>query len=610
MSASNSGYSTEPSLAERLDSWKEIAVYLKRDVRTVQRWEKTEGLPVHRHVHEKLGTVYAYKSEIDLWRQQRDFADEQECEAEHADAADSNHRSDAPGVPRPNSTTRIWVALTVAVVLLLAGLGVYRWRTGTTRLSTTRGLATIAVLPFENLSGDPSQEYFSDGITEELIVQLGRLRARDLQAIAVGSAMSYRNTRKPVASIARELAAGYVVQGSVRRSGEHVRVSAHLIRVSDDAHLWDESYDRDLRDVLALQTEVAEAIASAISVNLAPRRAAPARRVNPEAYEAYLKGRFFWAKRMPEELNRAVAQFKEAIRIDPNYAPAYVGLADCYALLGSAEMGALPPRVAMPIAEEAVNKALQLDDQLGEAHASLAHIKLVYEWDWAGAESEFRRAIDLNPAYATAHQWYALYLNAAGHTGDALAQLEEARKLDPLSPAVRTALAEAYYFARQYDSAAMESRKALELDPNFVLGLLNLGRALAMQGKYDAAIEAFAKGRTLSGNGPAMSMFLADAYAMKGDRKHAAAMLDYLLKLRDSGPQAVYVPALYVAAVYIALGDRNRAVEFLDKAREERCEYLIYLDREPMADSLRSDVRFERILHEDGLHPGRSVGPQ
>lgn len=589
---------------DQLESWKEIAAYLGRDVRTVQRWEKSEGLPVHRHLHEKQGSVYAFRGEIDGWRAGRDVA----ALRDPAEEPDGTATADLPPPPEETSPAsalpaRHFPVLPIAGLLLVAAGTLAVWLLLRTRhAAQPHGPAMMAVLPFDNLSGDPAQEYFSDGMTEELIVHIGRLHAEGLDAIAVGSTMAFKRTTKPVAEIARELGASYVVQGAVRRSGDRVRVSAHLIRAADDAHLWDESYDRDVRDVLALQSEVAEAIARGISVNLG-QAAHPARSVNPLAYEAYLKGRNFWNKRTPEDLKRAIAEFQHATEIDPNYAPAYVGLADSYELLGSAEMGALPPHKAMPLARQAATRALDLDPQLAEAHASLAHIKLIYDWDFGGAEREFQRAIALNPAYATAHQWYALLLNAQGRTAAALGELKRAQELDPLSPAVRSAVAEAYYFARQYDRAEVEARRALELDGNFVLGLLNLGRAQEQQGRLDDAIATFERARTLTGEGPAMSMFVAHARAAQGDTRAAREILAYLLRLRHDN--TVYVPPLYIASLYTALDDREHAFSQLQLALEERCEYLIYLDRDPMADRIRTDPRFGHLLQQASLPAAR-----
>jgi TolB-like protein/Tfp pilus assembly protein PilF len=583
-----------------LDSWKEIAVCLGRDVRTVQRWEKSEGLPVRRHVHEKQGTVYAYKHEIDEWRKRRQRVglpfENEEVPAETSPATVETDM-DAGAMHASKRSFLRWPAPLLIGVLAL-GMYYFSHR----NVSVEQGHpVTIAVLPFGNLSADPSQEYFSDGITEELIVQLGKLQAAGMHPIAVGSSSNYKNSTQPLPKIAAALGAEYVVQGSVRRSGDRVRVSAHLIHARDGRHIWDESYDREMKDVLALQSDVAEAIAQGLSGKLVPRRSSPARAVNPDAYEAYLRGRFFWNKRSPQELFHAMEEFHKAIQIDPSYAPAYVGLADCYTLLGSAQMGVLPPTDAMPKAKSLAEKALALDPELAEAHASLAHVILVFDRDGDKAEDEFLRAIQLNPGYATAHQWYALDLNAVGRPADALIQLEQSQRLDPLSPAIHTALSEAHYFNRQYEPSIEEARKALEINSEFTLGYLNLGRSLEQLGRHDEAIAAYEKGRELSAKGPAMTTMVARVYAFKGDKNKSRELLGDLLKLPNSGPHSMYVPSLYIATIYNALGENDTALTYLKKALAEGCEYLIYLDRDPMADSIRQDSRFQPVLREARL---------
>ncbi len=585
----------------RLESWKEIAAYLGRDVRTVQRWEKKEGLPVRRLQHDKLGTVYAYKSEIDEWREQRTSLPEEAAGNEangHTDA--SAAESVETHVPAFRSARRTWLRVGAAVCLALVAVAAWIVRQVQMRPTTPPGRISIAVLPFTNLSGDPQQDYFTDGMTEELITQLGTLHGDRLHVIALASSMTYKHSDKTPRQIARELKVDYVLNGTVRRDGNRVRIAAHLVHASSDAALWNESYDRDLRDILGLQSEVADAIARSISLRLdtQTRRSRP---VNPESYEGYLKGRFFWNKRTAEDLYRAIREFEAATQKDPEYAPAYVGLADCYALLGSAEMGALAPNAAMPKAKAAAAKALSLDAGLAEAHAAMAYVNLVYDWDWAAAEAEFKRAIALNPAYATAHQWYALYFNALGRTPEAIAELTTAQELDPRSPAIRSALSEAYYLGRQYDRAAAESKEALQLDPRFVLGYLTLARTYLYAGKPDEALAVFDQAKAVSAMTPAMSMFEADAWARKGDNGPALKMVSALMTARNTG----YVPALYIAGLYTSMGDRAQAFHWLDQAFQERCEYLIYLNHDPMADTLRPDEHFRLLIEKLALPPGK-----
>lgn len=554
----------------RLESWKEIATHLGRDVRTVQRWEKGEGLPVHRHQHDKLGSVFAFQAELDAWREGRAGA-----------GAGGRDGEPAPG--------RRWRPWALGVALLLAAGGAWMLLP---RRVPTRGEASVAVLPFTNLSGDASEDYFSDGITEELITQLGRLQGPDSRILALGSSLSYRRTRKPPRQVAAELGVAYLMEGSVRRAGNRVRIAVHLVRGRDETHVWDQSYDCETGDILSLQSEVAGAIAATLAERIGPPPGTGPRKTRPEALEAYLKGRFYWNKRTPGDLLRALASLRQAAALDEAYAPAWVGIADCYALLGSAEMGAMAPNEAMPLARRAVDRALALDPGLAEAHASLAHLKLVYDWDWPGAERSFRQALLLNPASVIAHQWFALYYNVLGRTDEALAEVRKAERLDPLSPTVKTALAETWYFARRFPEAEAASRAALELDPGFLLGWVNLGRALEQEGRLDEARAGLERAWLASGKAPGLTMLLGHVYARKGDRAMARAMLRALRQPPGNG----YVPAIYLAAVHGGLGEREAAMTWLRKAMEERCEYLIYLARDPMADAYRREIGFDPRL--------------
>lgn len=570
---------------DRLESWKEIAVFLRRDIRTVQRWEKTEAMPVHRHVHDKLGSVYAFKSELTEWQRHRAAEPDTGVAGDDAVPIEPVPPLESPAQGKPRF--RSWYLLAGAALLAAIVAAVVLLRpTGES------GSAKILVLPFANLSGDPAQEYFSDGMTEELITSLGR-QSDAMRVTSLGSSLALKGSTKTPRQLGKDLKVDYVVTGSVRRSGEHVRVSVHLMRTRDEAHVWDDNYDREITDILGLQSDVAAAITEGIRFRLRPRRAAP--RVNAAAYEAYLKGRFFWNKRSPESTQEAITYFQQSIAADANYAPAYVGLADSYLLLGSAQMGALPPRVAMPQAKTAITRALQIDPDLAEAHASLGHVKLIFDWDVAGAQSEFERAIALNPGYATAHQWYALYFNATGRPQDALQQLKVAEELDPLSAVVKVAISDSHYFARQYGASEKAAREALDLNPDYILAWLLLGRAQEQQRNYSGAATAYENGLRLSHNAPAIAAFYAHDHAASGDRAAALKVVHALEEeaAKSNGP---YVSPLYIATVYTGLGDLDRAFQYLNKAAEERCEYLVYLQHEPMADPLRNDPRFEELL--------------
>jgi TolB-like protein len=742
--------------SNRLNSWKEIAVYLSRDVRTVQRWEKREELPVHRHLHEKAGSVYAFKSEIDRWWSNRRPALESEPDPEPVpgEVLDEYEEIEFDAGRRPSVVTDGWyrfkrkiyiAALTLAVVAV--AIIATRW------FLVTKKQVAIMVVPFSNLNVDP---YFSAGMTEELMRQLGEMDPKRIRVIALPLAALDKLPKDPE-NVARDLKPDYILRGSVQRASERVRITAQLIRVDDHTQVFDESYEGELQDALKVQAEVAQTIAARINLTVSPTLRSEAQPVNPAAHDAYLQGMYAMEPRTPTSIYSALSHFEQAITIEPEYAEAYAGIADCYTLLGSVETGALPPRDAMPRAKRAALKALELNPNLAQTHASLAHIALVFDWNLENAHREFQKAVELNPSYALAHQWYGLYWNAIGDTEHAVAEIRQAQELDPLSPATRTAMAEAYYFGHDYPKAIEESKAALEVNPNFILGYLNLGRALEQSGQLPEAVEAFEHGRELSHHGPGMTMFLSHALALQRKRDRAnelyaglerfaatgARGIDNLpingrnyinFRLTGSGPgpsigaaptsgvnfggqragrgmvnvdgvdakdhgavaigklrlsllgpdhkpvlgarveftglngsdgvaftdahgelhtNAIevgkyhfkieapglatgfvdfqvtpenpvdltmvlkpgpspeflirpdstghYVPALYLAAVQGGLGNKDEAFRLLEKAYDERCEYLIYMDREPMADFLRSDPRFEPFLKKIGL---------
>jgi TolB-like protein/Tfp pilus assembly protein PilF len=453
----------------------------------------------------------------------------------------------------------------------------------------------LVVLPLHNLSDDPQQEYFSDGLTEELIAQIGRIGPSQLGVIARASAMKYKLSRKGIGQIAKELGVNYLLEGSVRRDGDRVRISVALIRASEQTSLWTEAYDRDLRDVLKLQVDVAETVAKEIAVKVSDGerdRLARTSPVDPQAYSAYLRGRYFWNRRTPDSLKKAVHCFEEAIARDPGYAPAHAGLADCYALLSSIHVGSIVPTDGMPKAISAANRALQIDPMLADAQASLGQARLWYEWNWPAAEQCFKRALELNPAYAPARQWYSAYLQMINRIDDALLELRRALELDPLSLVIRSALQATLYLERQYETVIEESKKTLELDPTFVLTYFNLGRAYTQMKMHRQAISELTKAHELSGESPAMTMQLGYAYAMAGKKAEAEKMLAALAKVARKH----YVPAFYSAAIYAGLRDRKHALEWLRKAHDERCDYLVFLPKEPAADPVRDAPGFAELV--------------
>jgi len=431
----------------------------------------------------------------------------------------------------------------LVVVLIVAGLYFSR--------SPDETINSIAVLPLANLSGDPEQEYFADGMTEQLIMELAKIGA--LTVISRTSVMQYKGVKNPLREIARELGVDAVVEGSVLRVEGRVRISAQLIEASSDRHLWAESYERDLRDVLALQSEVARAIAQEIKIAMRPEeeaRLASARTVNPEAHEAYLKGRYHWNKRTEEAMKKGLEYFQQAIEIDPGYADAYAGLAQTYVLLSSVEYGAMPPREAIPKAKAAAMKALEIDEELGEPHAALGLAKMDYDWDWSGAGREFKRAIELNPGHATVRHWHAIYLTVTGRHEEAIAEAKRALELDPLSLIIGTDVGWVYYMARQYDEAIEQLHKTLELDPNFAVAHRNLGLAYEQKGMYEDTITELQEAISLSGGSTNYLAWLGYAYAAAGRRDEAQKVLDELKELS----KRTYVASFSIALALYGVG--------------------------------------------------------
>jgi TolB-like protein/DNA-binding winged helix-turn-helix (wHTH) protein/Tfp pilus assembly protein PilF len=464
------------------------------------------------------------------------------------------------------------------------------------RSHSAPAIRSLAVLPLENLSGDPSQDYFAEGMTDELITRLAQISA--LRVISRTSVMSYKSVRKSLAEIARELNVDAVVEGSVLLSGERVRITAQLIQVPTDTHMWAQSYDEGLQDTLALQSKVARDIAEQIRVTLNRQEQAAlvrSKTVNPEAYEAYLKGRYFWNKRTGDGLKKAIAFFSRAIEADATYAEAYSGLADSYALAGDWEYGVLSPRDALPRARAAAAKALALDDSLGEAHTSLAFALDLYGWDWKAAEEEYRLAIKLNPGYATAHHWYAWHLMVMGQNSEGILELRKAESLDPLSLIISADIADALCIAHLYDESVQESRKTLEMDPGFAVAHYELGQAFAQKHMHDEAIAEFQRAIELSGHSGAFDSNLAYVYALSGRKEEAKKIVESLEARQDQNPSA----DANVALIYVGLGDQDRAMIWLNKAYESRFNPSILL--RPAFDPLRSDARFQGLLRRIGL---------
>jgi len=498
-------------------------------------------------------------------------------------------------MPKTFARSLAWKVSVFAILLVMASLvtwKLYSWK----RPSPL--IRSLAVLPLESLSSDASQDYFADGMTDELISDLGQISA--LRVISRTSVMAYKRARKPLPQIARELNVDAVVEGTVLRSGDQVRITAQLIEASSDKHLWSQSYEGELRDTLALQSKVARAIADQIRINVNSQEQAAlknVRVVNPQAYESFLKGRYFWNKRTADGLTVALAYFNQAIDEDPKYAQSYSGLADTYALLGDWQYAAMTPKEALPKAKAAAIKALELDSALGEAHNSLAFCLDGFDWDFDSAGKEFRRAIELNPGYATAHHWYAWHLSLLGRYDEAIVEMRKAESLDPLSIIINADLAELLVLSHSYDEAIRQSHKTIEMDPNFALAHNQLGQAYLQKQMHGEAIAELQKAVQLSEGSPTCMANLARAYAASGKRSEAAKLLSDLKRRSNPG----YSHASEIAVIYAALGDKNQAMTWLEKGYEERFNPGVLL--RPGFDPLRSDPRFQNLVRRIGLNP-------
>ena len=449
---------------------------------------------------------------------------------------------------------------------------------------------SIAVLPFENLSHDPDNAYFADGIQEEILARLAKIG--DLKVISRTSTQRYKSSPDNLPQIAKRLGVANILEGSVQKSADKVRVNVELIRAATDAHLWADTFDRKLTDVFAIESEVARAIAETLQAKLtgAERNAIGARPTeNTEAYQLYLKGRFFWNKRTGQNLNKAVDYFDQAITADPKYALAYVGLADAYALMPI--YGPVAPRDCYPEAKAAAKKALELDNGLAEAHTSLAQV-LFYDLDFSQATTEFQRAIELNPNYAAAHQWFGSnLLSALGRFDEAIAETRRALELDPLSLIVNAEVGRTYIYARRFDEAIDQLRKTIELDSNFYTADWDLGEALEAKGLIDAAIAEYEKVRELTGN-PQIAGFLGHAYALRGRRDEALKML---AQLKDESSRR-YVSAHSFALVNLGLGDKDEALRWLEKDFDDGDAQIAFIKVNPALDPLRGDPRFKALV--------------
>ncbi|HEX6045687.1 MAG TPA: winged helix-turn-helix domain-containing protein, partial [Pyrinomonadaceae bacterium] len=498
-----------------------------------------------------------------------------------------------PKAVRVNGARVFRYALLVLVPLALAAV-VYALLT---REKPAR-VSSIMVLPLANLSGDPNQEYFTDGLTDALIGDLAKIGS--LHVISRTSSMHFKGTKKSLPAIAAEMKVDAIVEGTVQRVGDRVVIRAQLIHAPTDSHIWAETYERPTRDVLDVQSEIAQTIARRVQIQMTPAeqsRLTASHPVSPKAFDQYLQGRYlYWNKRTEENLNKAIGHFRGAIAEDANYAPAYVGLADCYNALGAVQVGALPPLEARRLAEEAATKALALDPTFAEAYTALGYVKL-FNWNWTGAEQDFKRAIDLNPNYANAHNFYASYLIARGFVDQSIASSDRARELDPFSLSISAQRGFLLENARRYNEAIEQLHAVIAMDPNHYQAYWILGHTYVANRQFNEAIAAAQKAVELSERAPGALSMLGLAYAVAGRKDEANKVVNELLELNKSR----YVTPVALINIYIGLGDKDQAFVWLEKAFQERSNYLVYLKVFPILDPLRSDPRFADLVRRVGL---------
>jgi TolB-like protein/DNA-binding winged helix-turn-helix (wHTH) protein/Flp pilus assembly protein TadD len=466
--------------------------------------------------------------------------------------------------------------------------------------SAPKPLRSIAVLPLQNLSNKPAEDYFADGMTDELTTDLAQLGS--MRVISRTSAMHYKGASKTAPEIGRELGADTLIEGTVQRAGNRVRIRVQLIDSATDRHLWARSYDHELKDILVLQSSAAHDIAEEVQGKFAPAQVDIPRinknPVKPEAYEAYLKGRYFWNKRSEDGLKKSIDYFEQAISQDPKFAAAYAGIADSYSILGS---DVLPARVASSKARAAATKALELDPTIAEGHAELALVEFYYDWDWVQSEQEFRHAIELNPSYATAHQWYSYYLSAMGRFPEAVEEARKAQQIDPLSLSINTTLAGRYRDLGDFTQAIDLSRRTLEMDPTFVPAHIALGAAYEDQGIWAQAIGEYQKAVDVSQKSPPALAALGSAYGYSGNQTGARGIVSSL----QAASKSHYVSAFDMAVVFAGMGDSDNAFGWLEKAYTDRESQMAFLNVTRRFGRMRSDPRFADLLHRMGLdvHP-------
>ena len=519
----------------------------------------------------------------------------------HTEEVSSTKRAVSRRAARKRSLRFIALGILLVVLIIMSGYFFFdkknQPRVSQEESLTAESNSSIAVLPFKDVSLDQQQEYFCDGMVDELINALTRIEG--LSVVSRTSSFQFKGKDIDVREIGDKLNVKTVLEGSVRKADDMLVINTKLINASDGYILWEEKYTEKSKDIFAIQEKIARQVVRALKIKLGAKQKIPLIKrytENSEAYTFYLRGRYCWSRRMPEDLKKGIEFFRMAIDEDPNYALAYVGLADSYHLL--ATYSVLPPKEAFPRAKKAALRALEIDDDLGEAHNSLAAIKLLYEWDWQAAEKEFKRAIALNPKFNTAHEWYAIYLSITNKIDEAIAEMKRAAELEPHSTSPHIGIGRHLYFAKKFDASKEHLQYAIKLDPNSFYAHAHLGQTYIMKSMYPEAITHFKTAVMLTGEkAPGMLSGLGYAYAVSGKQKEAQKILNELIERSNQS----YVPPIYIAGIYVALEDNDRAFEWLEKAYLYRSELLIYLNIEPMFDPIRDDPRFDDLVKKVGL---------
>jgi len=537
-------------------------------------------------------SLQSFTSEPEIWAQGGSLNDKkQEQVAEEGTGTETAH-----GQVQKHRRTWLSIGLALAAVFIPSLLGLRGWR-GSSVPTVVQRKIVLAVLPFDNLSRDPDQEFFSEGLTEEMIAQVGKLNRDQLKVVARSSVAKYKGSTLTAKEIGKELNADYLVQGRVRLLPDRVRITVELIQTRDQTDMWTESYDRELKDLLAVQDSVVRSIASEIHIALTDeeeKRLATPRRISPDAHEAYLKGRYYWNKRTGESMMKAEQYFEQAIDDDPSYAAAYSGLADCNS--GLTWHGFKSPAEALPKAYAAARKAIEINPESAEAHASLG-LAMTHHWDWTGAETEFRRALQLDPQYANAHHWYGDYLSIRSRHAEALVEAKQALELDPLNLMISTWVGLRYYMARDYSRAIEQNRSSVELDPNFAAAHLLLGEDYRGAGLHSEAVIELQKGASLSGDSPLYAAQAAVALAVAG-RKTEALRIAHDLEMTS---KKRYVSPYGLAQIYAAADKNEDTFKWLQAAYDDHAAWMGYLAVDPIFDRYRSDERFKDLLRRVGL---------